>query len=145
MGKRLAIGAAVVLVTAVCLVPVQTIWDDGLWPLSVTVSSVTGSPIASVSAEAFSSEAVARSTLEHLTPPETRTYSAVADPFIGEPLPVLVPTSYQTRSALVWSQSRYNQMRLLVVIVEYQDGRREGRLVEIPDLRQSRSVSVVFP
>jgi hypothetical protein len=80
-----------------------------------------------------------------LAPPETRTHAAVADPFAGAPLAVPVPISYKTRSALLWSNSRYNQMRFLVVIVQYRDGRREGRLVEIPDLRVSRSLRVEFP
>lgn len=145
MVKRLAIGVTAVLLAGVCLAPVQTVWDDGLWPLSVTVLSTSGSPIASVSAEAFSSEEWARSSLEHLAPPETRIHSAVADPFADQPLAVPVPTSYKSRSALLWSRSRYNQMRLLVVIVRYRDGRREGRLVEIPDLRESRSLRVEVP
>jgi hypothetical protein len=145
MVKRLVIGLAIVLVAGVLLAPVQTIWDDGLWPLSVTVTSASGDPIASVSGEAFSSEEWARYILEHLAPPETRTHSAVANPFAGEPLAVPIPTGYKTRSALLWSSSRCNQMRLLVVIVKYRDGRREGRLVEIPDLRESRSLRVEFP
>jgi hypothetical protein len=107
--------------------------------------SASGSPIASVSGEAFTSERWAGSSLEHLAPSEGRIDSAVADPFAGKPLAVPVPTSYKTRSALLWSCSRYNQMRHLVVIVQYRDGRREGRLVEIPDLRESRSLRVEVP
>jgi|GEM_PF-4881102 len=145
MVKRLAIVVAIVLAAGVCLTPVQTIWDDGLWPLSVTVTSASSAPIASVSGQAFSSEESARYSLEHLAPPDTRVHSAVADPYTGEPLAVPVPTSLRTHSALTWSSSRYNQMRQLLVIVQYQDGRRAGRLVEIPDLRESRSVLVEFP
>lgn len=142
---RLTFGVAAAMLAGVCLTPAQTIWDDGLWPLSVTVVSASGAPITSASGQAFSSEEWARSNLEHLASPETRTHSAVADPFTGGPLAVPVPTSYMSRSALVWSRSRYNQMRQLVVIVQYRDGRREGRLVEIPDLRESRTVRVEVP
>ena len=84
MGKCLTV-ALIVLVGAgaVCLAPVQTVWDDGLWPLSVAVASASGSPIATVSCEALTSEEDARYSLEHLLPPETRTHSVVADPFPG--------------------------------------------------------------
>jgi hypothetical protein len=54
VGRRLAIGVAVVVVAGVCLTPVQTIRDDGLWTLSVTVVSASGAPIASASGKAFS-------------------------------------------------------------------------------------------
>ncbi len=147
MGKRLAIAVILLLAVAapVCLTPGQTVWDDGLWPLAVTVASASDRPIASVSCEAFPSEERARSSLDHLAPPETRLFSAVADPFRGEAVEVPIPTSYKTRAALLWSSSRYNQMRLLVVLVQYRDGQREGRLVELPDLRQVRSMRVEFP
>ena len=145
MRKRLATGVVVLIGAGVCLTPARTTWDDGLWPLSVTVVSASGAPIASASAEAFSSEEWARSSLAHLAPPETRIHSVVVHPFVGEPVAVPIPTRYRTRSALLWSSWRYNQMRLLVVIVQYRDGRRDGRLVEIPNLRESRSLRVEFP
>jgi hypothetical protein len=58
---------------------------------------------------------------------------------------VFVPISYKTRGALLWQSSRYNQMWLLVVIVQYRDGRRQGQLVDIPDVRHVRSLRVEFP
>jgi hypothetical protein len=45
----------------------------------------------------------------------------------------------------LWSYTRFNQYRKLVVIVEYQDGRKEGRLVDIPDLHKFRTVTVEVP
>ena len=145
MIQRFRFALLVVFAALVCLTPVHTAWDDGLWPLSITVVSAPGSQIQSVSGEAFSSPEVAQQSVEHLAPPETFTYAAVADPFRGETLTLSVPTSVRTRSALVWSDSRYNQMRWLVVLAQYVDGRREGRLIEIPDLRQARSLRIEFP
>jgi hypothetical protein len=145
MGRRLVIGAILFLAAAACLAPVRTVWDDGLWPLSVTVTSASGSPIASASCQVDSGDATARSILENLAPPEGQRTSAVADPFVGKPLDVPVPTSCKTSSALLWSSSHYHQMPSLVVIIRYRDGRQEGRLVDIPDLRQTRSLRVEFP
>ncbi len=56
-----------------------------------------------------------------------------------------VPTSVRTRHGLLRSRSRYYQYSKLVVIVRYENGRWEGRLVDIPDLRTSRKVAVEFP
>jgi hypothetical protein len=127
------------------LTPIQTMWDDGLWPLSVTVVSASGSPIASISCEAFSTEESAQDSLENLLPPQSWMFSTIQNPFRNEPLEVIIPTSRKIHSVLFWSDSRYNQMRHLLVIAEYNDGRREGRLVEIPDLRQVRSLHVEIP
>lgn len=148
MLKGLAIIVIALLVVAFLLAPLtleETFWDDGLWPLSVTVVSVSGTTINTVSGESFSSGDLARQTLKYLTPPHTPRHSAVADLVAREQLVVPIPTSYKTHKSLWSSSSRYNQMRLLVVIVQYHDGRREGRLVEIPDLRESRSLRVEFP
>ena len=133
------------LAAAVCLVPFQKIYDDGFSLLSVSVGSTSATPIASASCEAFSSEKGARYTLEHLAPPEIMLYSSVANPFHGEVLEVPIPTSQTTLAALVWSRTGYYQMQFLVIIVHYADGRSEGRLVDIPDLRHLRSLSVEFP
>ncbi|MCE9533399.1 MAG: hypothetical protein K8T89_20085 [Planctomycetes bacterium] len=145
MGKRLIIATVFLAGLVICLIPIQTVWDDGLWPLSVTVVSASNSPITSVSCEAFLSEESARYCLEHLAPPDSRIHASVADPFRGEPLAMPVPTSLKTRSSLLWSSGRYNQKGWLVVIAQYQDGRQEGRLATIPDLRENRSLRVEFP
>jgi hypothetical protein len=143
--RRTGVLLLLLLVAAVGLWPVGTRWDDGLWPLSVTVVSESGAEITSVSCQAFSGPKGAESILEDLAPPDGSLYSAVQEPFRGEALVVRVPTSERTRSALLWSSRRYGQFRQLVVIVQYRGGRREGRMVEIPDLRENRAVTVMFP
>jgi hypothetical protein len=145
MSKRLVVGLILLFGCVACLAPLQTIRGDGSLPLSVTVVSESDSPIASLSCEPFSTAESARFSLEYLVPPETTVYAAVQDPFLGEPLEVTVRTSDTVHGALLWSHSRYNQVRQLLVIAQYCDGRQEGRLVEIPDLRQVRSLRVEFP
>jgi hypothetical protein len=145
MSKRLVLSLLLALISVIGLTPALTTIDDGSLRLSVTVVSASGSVIASISCEAFSSEKTAQYSLENLLPPETRLFSAIQNPFRNEPLEVEVPTSYKSHSALFWSYSRYSQMWHLLVIAEYKDGRWEGRLVGIPDLRQVRSLHVEIP
>jgi hypothetical protein len=111
----------------------------------VTIRSASGSPVREVSAEAMDNPDTVRYVLEYLIPPEGSRYSASQAPFVGDPLVVSVPTSYTTHGALLWYCARFYQYRKLVVIVEYQDGKREGRVVDIPDLHKSRMVAVEVP
>jgi hypothetical protein len=138
---------ALLIVLAVCIgfIPSWTIWDDGLWPVTVTIRSTSGSAIRTASAESLDDPEFVKFYLENLIPPEDRRHSASESPYIGQPLAVNVPTSATTHGALLWSYTRFNQYRKLVVIVEYQDGRKEGRLVDIPDLHKFRTVTVEVP
>jgi hypothetical protein len=145
MGKRIGIMLLLLSGAGILLIPWQMIREGGLWPISVAVRSASNSPITAVSAEVFGSRESAEYTLEHLLPPEGRLFSAVVDPFQGEPFEVRVPTGQQTSRALLWAYTRHAQWRFLVVIARYKDGRREGRLVEIPDLRETRSLDVELP
>jgi hypothetical protein len=117
------------------------LWD-GRFDLTVRVSSDPGPP-QSVACEAFPSRQYAEYALEHLHPPETQSWKVTADPFAGEPLVVSVPVSGRD-SLLGWELSRF-QFRHLVVVAVLPDGRRVGKLVDIPDGRVSREVSVSFP
>ena len=117
-----------------------TIWDGG-FNLTVHVTSPAG-PLHSVSCQAFGRREQTEEVLEYLLPPESLGYSAVADPFVGEPLKVYVPVS--GRDSPSGRTLRRTQFRYLVVIGQWQDGRRAGKLVEIPDGRVSREVSVVL-
>jgi hypothetical protein len=125
--------------------PVTIIREGGHWPISVTIVSTSGSRIASASCEVGPSDEWGRYVLEHLAPPESPMHSVVEDPFLGQPLCVTVPTGAKTEESLLRSKTTHSQYRHLVVIVRYADGRREGRLCEIPDLRKARSVRVEFP
>ncbi len=123
-------------------IPIQlTVWDGG-FDLTVNVSSTAG-PLKSVSCQACGRREEAEEVLEYLLPPDTRQWSAVADPFDGQPLTVQVPVS--GRASPMGRELRRSQFRYLVVIGQLNDGRRVGKLVEIPDGRESREVSVSLP
>ena len=117
------------------------IWDGG-FDLAVRVSCHPGPP-RSVSCEACARRQDAEQVLEHLQPPEAGSRSATANPFVGEPLIIKVPVS--GRDAMSGRQLSRFQFGWLVVIAVLPDGRRVGKLVEIPDGRVSREVSVIFP
>ncbi|SRR6266852_3729705 len=135
---------AVSVVSALLFVPYCKVVDDGAWPISVTIRSTSGLPIQSASAEAFGDNESAECVSQALMPPES-IYSTTQDPFIGEEMAVPVPTSERTNSSLAWNYRSFYQFKTLVIIVQYKDGRREGRMVEIPDLRQTRAIEVEFP
>ena len=135
----------VLMAGAIGFVPFWTIWDDGNWPLTVTVRSTSGSAIRAVSAEALDETDSVRYFLDQPIPPDDKHHSASQTPFVGEPLIVNVPTSSTIRGSLLWSYTRYYQYRKLVVVVEYQDGKREGRVVDIPDLHKNRMVTMEVP
>jgi hypothetical protein len=118
-----------------------TVWD-GSFDLTVRVSSTAG-PLDAVSCQACGRREDADYVLEHLLPPETRRWSAVADPFDGQPLTVVVPVS--GRDSPSGRELRRSQFRYLVVIGQWQDGRRMGKLVEIPDGRVFREIDVSLP
>jgi hypothetical protein len=144
--RKVAVALGLLLVfAAVAFVPFQKIYDDGMWPLSVVVRSARGTPISAASAQAFGDAESAGNVLEDLAPPETWLYSATREPFDGKALVVHIPTSECIQTSLLWSYRRFYQYSKLVVIVQYADGKREGQLVEIPDLRRSREVIVQFP
>ena len=116
---------------------------DGSYDLTVEVVSTSSSPIAAVSCEGFGKVEQAQELLEYLPPPETKTYSASADPFTGAPLVVLIPLSFRmSPSGRTWGDT---QFRGLLVIVQYRDGKRVGKALEIPHRRESRSITVEFP
>jgi hypothetical protein len=143
MRRTLGIVAAFFLVAALVYEFGLVAICDGFYDLSVTVKSLSSSPIRSVSCEGFRTTKDAQLSLAYLLPPETHTYSASADPFTGEPLIVLLPLSFkESPLGRTWGDF---QFRGLLVIVEYQDGRRVGNAVEIPHRRESRSVTVEVP
>ena len=144
MRRAFLIVALLVIVGALAweFIPIQvTIWDGG-FDLTVQVSSTAG-PLRAVSCQAYSRREEAEHILEHLLPPETRLWSAVADPFDGKPLAVAVPLS--GRVSPCGRELLRVQFQYLVVIGQLKDGRRIGKLVEIPDSRVCREVSVLLP
>jgi hypothetical protein len=137
-------------IATVLLVVAGFVWEfgcvaicDGSYDLSVTVKSVSGAPIRAVSCEGLRNVDQARSRLDYLPPPETRLWSASAEPFTGQPLIVTIPLSFrESPLGRTWGDT---QLRGLLVIVQYQDGERRGKAIEIPHRHESRSVTVEFP
>jgi hypothetical protein len=146
MWRKLFVVALLLLACAALWVYTSTtyiIWDGG-FDLTVRVSSNPGWP-RSVSCQAFGNREDAEVVLDHMLPTESPlgSESAISDPFNGEPLILIVPVS--GRESMSGRQLSRFQFRWLVVIGVLQDGRRVGKLVEIPDGRESREVSVVLP
>jgi hypothetical protein len=124
-------------------VPLQVaVWDGG-FDLAVNVSSTAGT-LAAVRCEACSRREEAEFALEHPLSPESHSWwSAVSDPFDGKTIMVRVPLSGKD-SPCGRELSRF-QFRYLAVMGQLQNGRHFGKLVEIPDSRVSREVSVSLP
>ena len=123
-------------------VPIQVkVWDGG-FELTVNVTTL-GGPLRSVSCQAFGRRDEAEQIAELLLSPYSQTWSAVSDPFSGKPLKVQVAVS--GRDSPSGRKLRRYQFRYLVVIGTFQDGRQVGKVVEIPDCRESREVNVSLP
>jgi hypothetical protein len=142
--RRKLVAVLVLLVFGVALWAYSSathiVWDGG-FDLSVHVSSNPGPPL-SVTCQPFGRLEYAEYMLKHLSP-ETRLWSVSADPFVGEPLIVHVPVS--GRDSMSGRQLSRSQFEYLVVVAVLPDGRRVGKLVDIPDGRVSREVSVTLP
>jgi hypothetical protein len=117
------------------------IWDGG-FDLTVHVTSSAG-PLRSVTCRAYGQRDDAEQAAKYLLPPESDLWAAQADPFTGEPLTLNIPLS--GRDSMSGRELSRFQFRHLVVIGQLQDGRRVSKLVEIPDCRVSRDVSVALP
>jgi hypothetical protein len=123
-------------------VPIQVIVWDGAYELTVRVESPDGRP-RSVSCEAFGRREYADAAVVHPHPPESQRWSAVADPFEGQPITVQVAVS--GRESPFGRELRRSQFKFLAVNAVMADGRRVGKVVEIPDSRVSREVAVTLP
>ena len=135
-------GLAFGLVLAVEFIPIfEMVWDGG-FPLTVNVTSPSGRPN-SVTCEAFGDRHLAEQILAVQQPPEIMMRATVADPFDGQPLTVPVPSS--GRRSLFGRELAPYQFQYLVVIAVMPDGRRVGALVDIPDGRVTRSITVTLP
>ena len=148
--RWVAIAFLVTVIAGLGFVSTEKIYDDGLWPLSVTVQSASGKRINGISAEAFVNVERARE-MEIDPPPLEATrvfhsrYSAVQEPKVEEPLKVNIPTSETIQSSLLWTYRKFFQYHGLLVVVEYEGGKLGGYAVDIPDLRQARNVTVEVP
>ena len=137
----------VAIVFALCIPPIQTIYDGELAKYKFSVFSSSGTPIQSVSCEAFWSTEQAEQAFEYLIPPENcKRNKAVQDPFENKDLEVEVQSSFTTRKGILTSSERRVVMHWALVIVTYENGERKGRLIELPDIREKkRSLQVEMP
>ena len=143
--RRALIAVVAVLALGVLaweFVPIQVLIWDGSFDLIVRVECPEGRPRA-VTCEAFDRREFANEAVTHLLPSESRSWSAVADPFDGRPITVHVAVS--GRESPFGRELRRSQFRYLAVIAVMPDGRRVGKVVDIPDGQVSREVSVALP
>ncbi|MBX7102568.1 MAG: hypothetical protein K1X57_00700 [Gemmataceae bacterium] len=143
--RRVLIAGVAVLglgVLAWEFIPVLVIIWDGGFDLTVRIECPEGRPLA-VTCEAFGRREYAEEAVAHLLPPESRSWSTVVDPFDGQPITVQVAVS--GRDSPFGRELRRSQFPFLAVIAVLPDGRRVGKVVDIPDGRVSREVSVALP
>ncbi len=146
MARRWLIAAGGSLLAAgVCFTPVKRTHSDNLADVEVRIRPPTGAAIQLVSVEAFSSAEAAAPYLEDRVPAEGGLYSAMQNPYVGAPLHVRVPMGEVEDSALLWKRSRRWQFPVLVVVYWLEGAERRAKLVELPDLRTTRSVEIDLP
>jgi hypothetical protein len=143
---RRALFATVAILAAGVLawefIPLAVTIHDGGFDLTVHIESLGGQP-QSVSCETFGRREYADEAVTRLLPPQSRSWSAVADPFDGRPLTVGVAVG-ERESPFGRVLQRF-QFRFMAVIAVMPDGSRIGKVVEIPDGRVSREVTVELP
>ena len=123
-------------------VPLQKKICDGSFDLTVHVECQAGQPL-TVSCETFGRQEHAEEALSVLLPPEIGMWSTLSDPFDGQPLTVRVAVS--SRESPLGRIFRRSQFRYLVVIAVLPDGRRVGKMLDIPEYRVLQDVSVSLP
>ncbi len=122
----------------------QILWDGG-YKLAVHIEN-RGQPIRVVRCGSAPNREYAEVEVSEIIrlEPSGVWPSAVADPYEGQPLSVQVPVSGRDHGLFGWKLSR-TQFQYLAVVVIYADGQPTGQVVEIPDGRVSREVTVSFP
>lgn len=114
------------------------IWD-GACQMTLRVSG----PVRSVGYEPFGHHADAEFAVRHAGPPKKWDWAVTVEPFAGEPLEVYVPVS--GRASMSGRELSRTQHRYLAVAGQLDDGRWVAKVVDLPDCRESREVSVTLP
>lgn len=122
-------------------IPIQELRWNGTFKLTVRVDCPEGRP-RSVSCEAFGHREYADNAAS-LLPYEPNVWFVVSDPFDGQPITVRVPIG--GRESPFGRELNRHQYQFLAVIAVLPDGRRVGKVVEIPVRRVCREVSVTLP
>lgn len=115
--------------------------SDGAFPLTVDVVSVDPPNRLSAQVHAHHDDAVWASEQSHLY--DDFRQVVTADPYNGQPFEVRVECSYH--ASPLGRQTDWTQANYLVVLAEWDDGRRVSKVVEIPDGRTTRTMSVELP
>jgi hypothetical protein len=115
---------------------------DGCYELQVTVKSASATPITKVGCFASFTDEAPKKVVESLPPPD-KIAPWEARPFDGQSLSIDVWHSTHT---YCFGLLRFDyQERHLAIVVEYLDGKRAGKVVEIPHRSVSRLVEVEVP
>jgi hypothetical protein len=143
MRRVLLIAAAVLacFVLAVEFIPIyMVIWDGG-YDLTVHVKSPSGRP-RSIYCEAYGQRKYADEACARLAT-DASAWRTVADPFDGNPLPVWVAVS--GRRTLFGRYVHRMQFRFLAITAVMPDGNRVSKVIDLPDDRVSREVTLTLP
>lgn len=139
----LTLSIGLVVLTLWELVPLQVVYWDGGFELTVNLLNESPNVIRKVNLEVTADKSNAEAIVKFWRGPDTNRYSLSVEPFVGGPLIIRVPQSGR-RSPLGRELERF-QFQYLVVIVEFENGELASKVVEIPDSRALRSVAVQVP
>jgi hypothetical protein len=148
--RWLAFALLLLIFAVIACFPFSKTIGDGFIPYAVTIHSAAERPIKSLRAIVEQNAGMANQHLSVLPLPDlfamaNELQDAVQEPYTGEPMKVRVPFSETSYESLVSTRYVRGQFRGLLVIVEYANEKLEGRAVELPDVRASRSVLVEVP
>ena len=124
-------------------VPIMVDMSVGHFALSVTVDGPAAESIRSVQCIPCTTRAEAEYIVAHWPYRELSTAGTTIDPFDGVPIEVVVTVT--GRSSPMGRELARFQAKYLAVLVPLETGERLEKIVDIPDGRTSRSVTVVFP
>jgi hypothetical protein len=152
MKRAMIVGAILLLVGFVMLADMCS-WgiSDGAYDLVVRVTPTDATP-AWVVCFPFNTRPRAEQWLERLELAEKRVVwqafeepTYYADPFAGKPFLVYVGFGFHDSSLFGWSWNHSQSYHVVLILAEMPDGRRVGKIVDIPDYRESREVRVTIP
>ncbi|MCI0457503.1 MAG: hypothetical protein L0Z62_11080 [Gemmataceae bacterium] len=153
--RRTLIAVALLLVGGFALIELSgvSLWVGG-YDLQVNLRSAGQIPIEAVRCEVLNTpeEITAEPQLKQLfeagtlweRPLERSRWPIDLRPFDGRPFSVHIRNGGRV-SVLLGRDRGYSQQRGLAVVVEYRDGKRIGKVFEIPDGPVTREVTVTVP